>query len=42
MDERLTRGGTCQYLTTESATKFRESASLFLQEEVNVQRITLS
>ena len=42
MDERLTRGGTCQYLTTESATTFRESASLFLQEEVNVQRITLS
>ena len=42
MDERLTRGGTCKYLTTESATKFRESASLFLQEEVNVQRITLS
>lgn len=42
MDERLTRGGTCQYLTTESATKFRESASLFLHEEVNVQHITLS
>lgn len=41
MDERLTRGGTCQYLTTESAAKFRESASLFLQEEVTVQRITL-
>ena len=34
MDERLTRGGTCKYLTTESATKFRESASLFLHEEV--------
>ena len=42
MDERLTRGGTCQYLTTESATKFRESASLFLHEEVEVQHITLN
>ncbi len=42
MDQRLTRGGTCQYLTTESATKFRESASLFLHEEVNVQHITLN
>ena len=42
MDERLTRGGTCQYLTTESATKFRESASLFLHEEVDVQHITLN
>ena len=42
MDERLTRGGTCQYLTTESSTKFRESASLFLNEEVEVQHIALN
>ncbi len=42
MDERLTRGGTCQYLTTESATKFRECASLFLNEEVEAQHITLN
>ena len=42
MDVRLTRGGTCQYLTTVSATKFRESATLFLNEEVEVQRITLN
>jgi glutamate racemase len=42
MDERLTRGGTCQYLTTESATKFRECASLFLNEEVTAQHITLN
>ena len=42
MDQRLSRGGTCQYLTTESATKFRESANLFLHEEVNVQHITLN
>ena len=42
MDEQLTRGGTCQYLTTESASKFRESASLFLNEEVTVEHITLN
>ena len=42
MASRLTRGGTCQYLTTESATKFRESASLFLNEEVEVEHITLN
>ena len=42
MDVRLTRGGTCQYLTTESATKFRESVSLFLNEEVTVQHIALN
>ena len=42
MASRLTRGGMCQYLTTESATKFRESATLFLHEEINVERITLN
>ena len=42
MDERLTRGGTCQYLTTESATKFRECASLVLHEEVEAQHISLN
>jgi len=41
MDARITRGGTCQYFTTESRTKFRESASIFLHEEVEVQRISL-
>ena len=42
MNQRLTQGGTCQYFTTESPTKFRESANLFLHEEVNVQHITLN
>lgn len=41
MDARLSKGGTCQYFTTESRTKFRESASLFLHEEVVVDRILL-
>ena len=42
MEQRLTRGGTCQYYTTESPTKFRESASLFLRDEVTAQRIALN
>ena len=42
MDQRLSRGGTCQYFTTESATKFRESASLFLHEEITAQHIALN
>lgn len=42
MDERLTRGGTCQYMTSESPSKFKECASLFLKEEVEAKRITLN
>jgi glutamate racemase len=42
MAQRLTRGGTCQYFTTESSTKFRESASLFLHDDITAQRITLN
>lgn len=41
MAERLTRGGTCQYYTTESSSKFRESASVFLHDDIVAQRITL-
>lgn len=41
MESRLTKGGTCTYYTTESRTKFRECANLFLQEEVTVERVTL-
>lgn len=41
MEQRLTQGGTCQYFTSESSTKFRQSATLFLQEEITAQRITL-
>ncbi|MBQ9642041.1 MAG: glutamate racemase [Bacteroidaceae bacterium] len=41
MDQRITRGATCQYYTTESRTKFRESAAIFLHEDVEVERITL-
>ena len=41
MDRRITTGGSCQYFTTESRTKFRESASVFLQEDVEVERTTI-
>ena len=35
------KGGTCKYLTTESANKFSESASLFLSEPITAQHIEL-
>lgn len=41
MDSRITRGATCTYLTTESATEFCNSASLFLNESITAKRITL-
>ena len=41
MDARCTRGGTCRYLTTEAEEKFSESASVFLNSAVEVQRILL-
>lgn len=43
MDERLTKQGSCQFFTTESPTRFREQATLFLdQDSINVERITFS
>ncbi len=35
------REGTCNFFTTESVEKFQESASVFLNEEINVKNITL-
>lgn len=40
-DAKCTKGGTCRFLTTESVDKFEESAKVFLNEEVKVERITL-
>ena len=34
MDRKLTKGGTCHFLTTESASKFADAASLFLHAPV--------
>ena len=41
MEARISKNGTCQYFTTESSTKFAESASIFLREQVMAERITL-
>lgn len=37
----ITQGGTCQYLTTESEEKFKESAQIFLHEKVEVKHVDL-
>ncbi|MCI5680921.1 MAG: glutamate racemase [Bacteroidales bacterium] len=37
----LSLGGSCQYLTTESAQKFTDSASVFLSHPIQAQHITL-
>lgn len=42
MRQRLTTGGTCQYLTTEAAGKFSQSATVFLRQPVQVQHIELT
>lgn len=41
MDERCTKNSTCRFFTTESESKFSESAATFLKQEVEVERIIL-
>lgn len=41
MDSRCSKNHRCMFLTTESVDKFKESASLFLHEEISVKSITL-
>ena len=41
MEQRLSRGASCRYLTTESATRFSEMASVFLDTPVNAEHILL-
>lgn len=41
MNERCLKNARCEFLTTESVEKFRESASLFLHQDVHVRSITL-
>jgi hypothetical protein len=41
MDARCTKGGTCKFYTTESREKFKESAKVFLKEDIDVSTITL-
>lgn len=41
MQQRCSLGGECRFFTTESEEKFMGSASLFLQQPVKVERLTL-
>ena len=41
MNRRLTRGGECRFLTTESAVKFSDAASVFLNDPIEVEQITI-
>ena len=41
MDQMITKKGTCQYLTTESESKFKESAQIFLHEQVDAKHVDL-
>lgn len=41
MEAKCTRHASCRYFTTENSDKFRESARLFLNEDVEVETITL-
>ncbi len=41
MEQRCTKGGQVQYLTTENTDKFKEQAQIFLHEPVEVQNVNL-
>ena len=41
MEQRITRGGTMRFQTTESVSKFAETAEVFLKNKIEAERITL-
>lgn len=41
MAAKVTTNGTCRYLTTEDPDRFKQSASIFLHEQVHVQHVDL-
>ena len=41
LEKLITRKGTCHYLTTENPDRFKESAQLFIHEQVNVEKTEL-
>lgn len=41
INRKITQSGRCQYFTTENPDKFKESAQIFLHEEINVKHIDL-
>ena len=42
MAQRLTRGGTVKYFTTENPDKFKKSATIFLHKEIEVEHVELA
>ncbi len=41
LERQITKGGTCQFLTTESEDKFADTAQIFLHEKINAKHIDL-
>ncbi len=41
MDRTLTRGATCRYYTTENPERFKETASIFLHEDISVEHVDI-
>ena len=41
LEERCRKHGRCEFLTTESVDKFKESASIFLSEDIDVRNVSL-
>ncbi|MDO5447444.1 MAG: glutamate racemase [Prevotellaceae bacterium] len=41
IEECCTQGGTCRFLTTENPEKFRDSARVFIHEDINVENFEL-
>ena len=41
LESKCSKGGSCRYLTTESEHKFAQSASIFMEEEIEVKHIDL-
>jgi len=41
IDEKCTKNGTHRFYTTESERKFAKSASIFLKQDVSVERISI-
>ena len=41
MDAKCSKSGSCKYLTTESESKFKESAEIFLKKEIDAQQVQL-
>ncbi|MCH3982470.1 MAG: glutamate racemase [Prevotella sp.] len=41
LEQQITKGGTCQFFTTESEDKFADTAQIFLHEKINAKHIDL-